>query len=129
MKFAEDNLNEGYFITSYDTGKLMVNGKTITTSLVIAPDQLIMDWSISDISQLSTGHIEKICRLKPELVLIGTGRQQCFPDIAIYAELIQSGIGVDIMDTAAACRTYNILNSEGRRVVAGLIQINDLPQT
>ena len=123
MKFAEDNLNEGYFITSYETGILRVNGKTINTSLIIAPDQLIEDWSISDISQLSTDHIKNIIDLKPELVLLGTGGQLCFPDIEIYAELIQLGIGIDFMDTGAACRTYNILNSEGRRVVAGLIVI------
>ena len=123
MKFAEENLNEGYFITSYETGKLRVNGKTIDTSLVIAPDQLIEDWSITDISEFTTGHVDKIISLKPELVLIGTGNLLTFPDISIYAGLIQLGIGVDIMDTGAACRTYNILSSEGRRVVAGLIII------
>ena len=123
MKFAEDNLNDGYYITSYETGKLRVNGKTFDTSLVIAPDQLIEDWSITDISQLSASHINKIIELKPELVLLGTGGTLVFPDIALYAELIQLGIGIDFMDTGAACRTYNILNSEGRRVIAGLISI------
>ena len=123
MKFAEDNLSDGYFITSYDTGALRVNGKTINTSLVIAPDQLLEDWSISDINELSTSHIEKIIQLKPELVLLGTGAQLRFPEMAIYAELIQMGISIDVMDTGAACRTYNILSNEGRRVVAGLIII------
>jgi len=123
MKFAEDNLNEGYFITAYERGRFNVNGKTISTSLVIAPDQLIEDWSISQIDELSTGHIDAIIGLKPELVLLGTGEQLTFPEIEIYAALIDRGIGVDVMDSGAACRTYNILSGEGRRVVAGLILI------
>lgn len=123
MKFAEDNFKDGHFITAYDVGKLLVNGRTITSSIVIAPDQLLTDWSISDISELSDGHIEKIIELEPELVLLGTGEKLVFPKVETYAALIKQGIGVDIMDTAAACRTYNILCGEGRRAVAGLIQI------
>lgn len=123
MKFAQDNLNEGYFITSYEKGKLMVNGKTFNTSLVLAPDQLIEDWAISDISELSSNHIDKIIQLNPELVLLGTGNKLTFPEVEIYAALIELGMGVDVMDTGAACRTYNILSGEGRRVVAGLIVI------
>lgn len=101
----------------------MVNGKTFNTSLVIAPDQLIEDWAISDISELSSGHIDKIIQLNPELVLLGTGKILSFPEVETYAALIELGIGVDVMDTGAACRTYNILSGEGRRVVAGLIII------
>ena len=123
MKFAEDNLNEGYFITSYETGKLMVNGKTITSSIVIAPDKLLEDWMLADISNLTAEHIEKIIQFNPELVLLGTGKNLTFPEVAIYSQLIKMGIGVDIMDTGAACRTYNILSGEGRRVIAGLVII------
>ena len=123
MKFAQDDYKDGHFITAYEQGKLFVNGRTLTTSIVIAPNQLLTDWSISDISELSNIHIEKIIELNPELVLLGTGEKLVFPKVEIYAALIQQGIGVDIMDTAAACRTYNILCGEGRRAVAGLIQI------
>ena len=123
MKFAEDNLNEGYFITSYEPKKLMVNGRTISSRIIIAPDQLIEDWSIESIDELSSNHTDDIIQFKPELVLIGTGNKLTFPDVATYSTLINMGIGVDVMDTGAACRTYNILSGEGRRVVAGLILI------
>ena len=68
-------------------------------------------------------NIDKIIQLNPELVLLGTGKKLSFPEIETYAALIELGIGVDVMDTGAACRTYNILSGEGRRVVAGLIII------
>jgi len=123
MKFAEENLNEGYFITAYEAGKFNVNGRTITTSIVISPDTLHEDWSITSIDELSTQHIDDIIQFDPELVLLGTGEKLIFPDIEIYSTLINMGIGVDVMDSGAACRTYNILCGEGRRVVAGLIII------
>jgi uncharacterized protein len=66
-------------------------------------------------------HVEQILALKPELIIIGTGNKLVFPAVELYSSIIQHGIGVDFMDTGAACRTYNILMSEDRDVVAGLI--------
>ena len=121
MKFAEEDPTEGYFITAYDEKSIQVNGKNFYSSLVIAPDVLDTDWPPISIEALQNEHFNRIIELKPELVLLGTGSKLTFPAVGIYAELIQLGVGVDVMDTGAACRTYNILMSEGRRVIAGLI--------
>lgn len=121
MKFAEADTNEGYFITSYDETTLQVNGKNFHTSLIISNDKLKTDWPPRSIETLGTEDFSPIIELEPELVIIGTGNKLIFPPVDTYAELIKKGIGIDIMDTGAACRTYNILTSEGRHVVCGLI--------
>ena len=121
MKFAQDNQDEGYVITSYDSDTISINGKTFDQSLVIASNQLRENWDVSNIALLSPEHIDLVLDFSPELILIGTGNQLIFPAIEIYSGIIERGIGVDFMDTGAACRTYNILMSEGRDVVAGLI--------
>jgi uncharacterized protein len=82
---------------------------------------LIEHWEPGHIDDLRTRHLEPLLQLQPELVLIGTGKTLRFPSVEHYACLIQQNIGVEIMDSAAACRTYNILLGEGRNVVAGII--------
>jgi uncharacterized protein len=121
VKFAEEDPTEGYFITAYDETSIQVNGKNFVSSLIIAPDAINMDWAPTSIDTLQCEHFSGIIEFKPELVLLGTGPKQTFPAIETYAELIKLGIGLDVMDTGAACRTYNILMSEGRRVIAGFI--------
>ena len=107
MKFSEDKVDQGYHITAYEQGLVMVSGSPKTGSFIISLEQLIED-DHADVG-------------KPDLVLIGTGERLKFPAMEHYASLIQRNIGVEIMDSAAACRTYNILLSEGRKVVAGII--------
>ncbi len=121
MKFAEEDPTEGYFITAYDETCIQINGKNFDSSVIIAPDAVDFNWPPTSIENLQSEHFDKIIEFKPELVLLGTGQKQRFPAVETYAGLIQLGIGVDVMDTGAACRTYNILMSEGRRVIAGLI--------
>ena len=121
MKFAQDSQEDGYVITAYDDNSVSINGKSFTQSLVVASTRLNESWNIDDIKLLSSSHIEEILSFRPELVIIGTGNRLVFPEIEIYSGIIKHGIGVDFMDTGAACRTYNILMSEGRDVVAGLI--------
>ena len=121
MKFAQDSQEDGYVITAYDDNSVSINGKSFTQSLVVASTRLNENWNIADIKLLTSSHIEEILSFRPELVIIGTGNRLVFPEIEIYSGIIKHGIGVDFMDTGAACRTYNILMSEGRDVVAGLI--------
>ena len=121
MKFAQDSQEEGYVITAYDIDSVSINGKIFSQSLVIANAQLNDNWNISSIELLTPGHIDQVLSFEPELIIIGTGNKLIFPAVEIYASIIEHGIGVDFMDTGAACRTYNILMSEGRDVVAGLI--------
>ena len=121
MKFAQDSQDEGYVITAYGDGSISINGKAFNNSLIITKTTLNESWNIRSIDLLQATHIEQILIHNPELIIIGTGEKLVFPDIETYSGIIKQGIGVDFMDTRAACRTYNILMSEGRNVVAGLI--------
>lgn len=121
MKFAQDNQDEGYFITAYSDDSVSINGKPFQQSFIITPTTLEENWAITSIDQLMQSHIDQILALSPELILIGTGEKLVFPAVELYSSIIQHGIGVDFMDTGAACRTYNILMSEDRDVVAGII--------
>lgn len=121
MKFAQDSQDDGYVITAYDDSSVSINGKTFSQSLVVTNTRLNENWDITDITLLTSSHIEQVLCFQPELIIIGTGNKLVFPSIEIYSGIIEHGIGVDFMDTGAACRTYNILMSEGRDVVAGLI--------
>jgi uncharacterized protein len=121
MKFAQDRPDEGYVITSYEHDRVTINGKVFSQSLIIAGKQLHDSWDICSIASLQQQHIDQILSFSPELVIIGTGSRLVFPAVESYAAVIKQGIGVEFMDTGAACRTYNILLGEGRDVVAGLI--------
>ncbi len=121
MKFAQDRQDEGYVITAYDNDSVSINGKPFDKSFIVTPTTLKENWSVTSINQLMQNHVEQLLALNPELIIIGTGNKLIFPAVELYSNIIQRGIGVDFMDTGAACRTYNILMSEDRDVVAGLI--------
>ena len=101
-----------------ETGLCQVN-----QSLILTGQQLISDWEPGQTDELTTAHMEAILELEPELVLLGTGARQHFPAMDILSPLHRARIGIEVMDTAAACRTFNILVGEGRHVVAALMMI------
>ena len=121
MKFSEDKIDQGYYVTGYEAGVIHINGNPKTASFVISNEELVENWAPAHIDELRSQHITTLLEMQPELVLIGTGTRLAFPAVEHYAALIQHNIGVEIMDSAAACRTYNILLGEGRKVVAGII--------
>jgi len=121
MKFAQERQDEGYVITSYDDDTVSINGKPFVNSLIISSQRLDENWNLSAIEMLAATHIEEILAFNPELIIIGTGNKLKFPPVESYSAAISHGIGIDFMDTRAACRTYNILMSENRNIVAGLI--------
>ena len=121
MKFSEDKPDNVYFIQKYDTGRIIILDRGFDKSLIIHPQGVIEDWPASSIESLELAHFEPIVELSPEVVLLGTGERLNFPRVEVYSSLINLGVGVEVMDTGAACRTYNILIGEGRNVVAGLI--------
>jgi uncharacterized protein len=121
MKFSEDNPGNGLVITAYGSGSVTIAGNEYASSLIVSADRLIEDWPLACIENLCEEHFATIIELEPELVLLGTGKRLVFPPLPIYASLIQRKIGIEIMDTPAACRTYNVLMAEGRKVTAGLI--------
>ena len=107
--------------TGYDAGYVMVNNLRYERSLVVLPDRLVEDWSVAAPGALTLSHLERLAALAPEVLLLGTGVRLVFPEPALLAPLEAAGIGLEVMDTSAACRTYNILMAEGRRVAAAII--------
>jgi uncharacterized protein len=124
MRLSLDSANSNtHVIHAYDQGYITVNDQKIHRSMVITPERLISDWPPQSFAELDEAHFEALQALKPEIVLLGTGRRQRFPHPRLTRCLIQRGVGVEVMDTAAACRTYNIIMAEGRRVAAALLMI------
>lgn len=131
MKLHLTTSNTQNLITSHEVGKVMVNNRAFTQNLIVLPEQLIENWQPADknyakpnigiLKALSIADFEQIAALKPELVLLGTGDTHQFIHPKLYAPLTEQQIALECMTTAAACRTYNILMSEGRHVAALLI--------
>jgi uncharacterized protein len=121
VKIERDEAPGRNTFTGYGEGYVEVNRTRHCASLVVAGDRLVTDWPAASLESLSADHLAAIVELAPEIVLIGTGSTFRFPEPQLLAPLRSAGIGVEVMDTPAACRTYNILLGEGRNVVAALI--------
>ena len=119
--FTLDNNDATYQIRSFKPGAIQINETIYTQSLIIAPHLLIEQWAPQTITELTAQTLSPILSMKPHILLIGTGSALIFPAIEIYGELINANIGVEIMDTNPAFRTYNALSAEDRNVVAALI--------
>jgi len=112
-------------VRQYGPGRVTVNAADYRASLIVLPDRLVNDWPPQLFADLSREHFEIVAALKPELVVFGTGARLRFPAPSLTVPLIEAGIGLEVMDTAAACRTYNILVSEGRNVAGVLLMIEE----
>jgi len=121
MKFTLDNPSADYVFGNYGDGKLKVNQTDYDSSLIIFPDMLHTDWPVSSVNDLEVQHFEEIITRNPDIVILGTGQQQIFPSVVLRRSLVQAQLNLEIMDTAAACRTYNLLVAEGRDVAAAVI--------
>jgi uncharacterized protein len=124
MKLQPDQFNVP-FISAYEPGWIEVNGHKYTGSLVISSESGCSPWSAGPFEALNAECFNALMQFKPELIVFGGGPTLRFPKPIWLAGLMQQGIGVESMDTPAACRTYNILASEGRRVVAALLPLED----
>jgi uncharacterized protein len=124
MKFTQD-LPAGSvnYIRAYAPGCVNVNDRLLNRSLVLAPGVLMEHWGPQCLEEITLAHLEPALALEPEILVIGTGSNLKFPEARIVAEIQQRGIGLEVLDTAAACRTYNVLVSENRNVVAALLMI------
>lgn len=137
MKFNLELSVGNYHIQSYRPGQISLiliadaNGaktmapdqETLSQSFVITPRELMRDWPPQRFEDLNPSHFAMLTKLQPEFVLFGSGAHLRFPPPALTASLLNQGIGVEIMDTGAACRTYNVLIAEGRNVAAALLMI------
>ena len=108
-------------VTGVAPGALRINGRAYTASVVLPWQGDIQPWACSQFEALQAAHFERLLALSPELVIFGSGQRIRFVSAALLRPLIERGIGIETMDTAAACRTYNVLASEGRSVVAALL--------
>lgn len=121
MKFSQADPSAGNMIQGYQPGQIMIGHKAYVAGLIISAERIVENWAPSSAVDLTVKYLEALLAFEPQVVLIGTGERQVFPPPELCFPLLERGIGVEIMDTGAACRTYNIINGEGRRVVAGLM--------
>ncbi|MEP6634541.1 MAG: MTH938/NDUFAF3 family protein [Luteimonas sp.] len=110
-----------YFLRGADGASALVNDRRLTRSFIIAPDRLIEDWPARDMTTLTVADLEPMLALQPELIVLGAGAAQAFAPAQTQATCLSRGIGLEMMTNAAAARTFNVLASEGRRVVAGFV--------
>ena len=121
MHFARDDFDSELLVRGYRPGALRVGERTYDAGVVLTTERVIEHWAPGGFGDLRADTLETLAALAPDVVLIGTGEHLRFPPPAATAGLLARGIGVEVMDTAAACRTFNILLSEGRKVVAALL--------
>jgi len=121
MSLILDENNATYQIRAYQPGSIQINDRLLHNSIIIAPEKLIENWKPQKITDLTALDLAIILQWHPNILLIGTGEHLQFPILSTYGDFINQGIGVEIMDTRAACRTYNALTAEKRNVVAALI--------
>jgi uncharacterized protein len=121
MKFNLDQTAAINVVRGYGPGAIRIGERTFSRSLIVTATRIIEDWRPLGIPDLKVTDLDPLLELRPEVLLIGSGTRQVFPDRATLAALYSAGVGFEIMDTGAACRTFNVLVAEGREVAAALI--------
>ncbi len=121
MKLHATNTKQYQTITAYDDDGVELNAKRFESSLIVLPELAPMPWSVDQFDQLSIEHFEQIAATLPDVVILGTGKKQRFVHPKLIGSLTSQHKGVECMDNQAACRTYNILMAEGRKVALALI--------
>lgn len=121
VKLHLDTETGMYAVTGYGEGYVLINGERHEGSLIVQPNRVHVGWGSGGLAALTVAEFETLRDLRPHIVLLGTGVTQRFPPVALLRPLIEAHIGFEIMDTPAACRTYNILMGEGRNVAAALL--------
>jgi uncharacterized protein len=121
MKMALDTASGVNVVRSYQPGRVTIRDQRFEISLIVFPDEIRLDWPPRGPGELAARHLKPVLERPPEVLILGTGDRQVFPEPATFVTLMDMGIGFEVMDNAAACRTYNILLSEGRRAALALL--------
>lgn len=121
MDLSLDRHGDYLFVRRVAERSITVVDRELTASFLLSPQRAVEQWPVTQAQALTVDHVEAVLELKPEVVLLGTGTRQQFPPAAFMAGFLRKGIGIEVMDNAAAARTYDLLASEGRRVVAAFI--------
>lgn len=124
MKLTDEKIAGINLIRSYAPGEVRIGETVIRGSCLVKADQIVDDWRPQSVAELTLDDLQAVIAMKPELIVIGSGPKQEFPAPEVLGAVMSLGIGCEVMDTGAACRTYNILASEGRTVVAALLLNN-----
>ena len=109
------------FVRSASEAGIHVANDLYPSAIILSAQEIIPDWPVRSVEEIEIGHLEKILELSPEIVLIGTGKQQVFLPPEEMMFFYERNVGIEVMTTSAACRTFNVLVSESRNVVAALI--------
>jgi uncharacterized protein len=120
MKFILEPASGTNLIRGYSATEIRIGEHRVQSSCIVTADRLITDWEPQTFAELSAAHLEAILALTPELVVLGTGATQRFAPPAVRAALAERGVGLEAMHLGAACRTFNVLVQEERRVAAAL---------
>ena len=120
MKLQPDR-TDSLSVTAYTASWIAINGIRYTHNLLISSNGLIQVWPVQYVDDIQTTHLDLIAPAEAEIVLLGCGKKQHFPSAALMGAFIERRTGLETMDTPAACRTFNILASEGRKVAAILL--------
>ena len=120
MKFVRENAGEGLLVRSYERGRIRVRDKYHDCPLIISPQQ-VQAWQAGTVETMDLAQLEPALVQRPEILLLGCGPKRIEPPSKLIADLAAEGIGLEVMDSGAACRTYNILACENRCVVAALL--------
>lgn len=121
MDLTRQHPGDRTYVRAVGQRGITVAGETFEAGLILSPESVHPDWPVTAPAELTQAALEVVLGLQPEVVILGTGKAQRFPDPAITMMFYQQGIGIEVMDTRAACRTFNILVMEERRVVAALM--------
>jgi uncharacterized protein len=121
VKLQSDPHSGANTITGYGDGYVEINRTPYSHAVLLSSDGEIQEWAVKSFDELSAADFTEMAALKPELIIIGTGLRQHFPKPELLKTLIEAKIGFEVMDSQAACRTYNILVGEGRQVLLALI--------
>ncbi len=121
MKLQSDPHSGANTITGYGDGYIEINKIPYSHAVLLSSDGEILEWAVKSFEELSPADFTQMATLKPELIIIGTGKRQRFPKPELLKTLIEAKLGFEVMDSQAACRTYNILVGEGRQVLLALI--------
>ena len=121
MPLTEEIITSRYRITGYREDSIIVNDTSYRQSLILSATSLHCPWSVRSLPDLDSDSLEPVFSLGPEVVILGTGQRQRFPGTEIMALFARNRLGLEVMDTGALCRTFNILVAEGRNVVAAAI--------
>lgn len=121
MQITRETATDANAIVSCLAGEIRLRNARYTSSLIVTRDAVVADWRHPPVAELAIGDFAALVELGPEIVLLGTGARQQLPPPALYAAFAAHGIGLEAMDNAAACRTYNLLLSEYRAVAVALM--------